>query len=151
MSAVAAWADTVSGRVVGVTDGDTIKVLENERTQHVIRLAGIDAPERGMSFGSRSKQHLSALVFAKEVTVEIGKVDRYGRSVGKIIVNGQDANLAMIEAGLAWHYKAYQGEQTQTDRLKYAEAEELARQTRKGLWLEVQPVPPWVWRKRGQE
>ena len=99
------FTGTVDGQVVGVTDGDTITVLDGQRTQHKVRLAGIDAPEKAQAFGQRSKEHLSSLVFGRQVKVETEKQDRYGRTVGKVLVEGRDANLAMVVAGLAWHYK----------------------------------------------
>jgi endonuclease YncB( thermonuclease family) len=141
-----ALAAIMVGRVVAVTDGDTIKVLDATNVQHVIRLAGIDAPEKKMPFGQRSKQNLSNLVFGKEAVVEGEKNDRYGRLVGKVLVNGQDANLAQIEAGMAWHYKQYQREQSPADRQTYSDAEESAKSKRLGLWADVDPVPPWAWR-----
>ena len=82
----AACAETFLGRVVGISDGDTVTVLDADKTQHKIRLAGIDAPERKMPFGQRSKEHLSDLVFGKDVNVETSKKDRYGRSVAVIFV-----------------------------------------------------------------
>ncbi|MDO8776167.1 MAG: thermonuclease family protein [Burkholderiaceae bacterium] len=140
-------AESIQGKVVGVTDGDTITVLDQSKTQHKIRLSGIDAPERGMPFGQKSKQHLSDLVAGKQVTVEATKIDRYKRSVGKVLVDGHDANLAQVEAGFAWHYKDYQREQSKADRLAYSQAEDLAREASKGLWMDGDPVPPWNWRK----
>ena len=98
----------LNGRVVGVADGDTVTVLDASRQQHKIRLMGIDAPEKRMPYGNRSKQSLSDLIFDRQVQVEYNKKDRYGRTVGKIIVDGVDANLAQIKAGMAWHYKQYQ-------------------------------------------
>lgn len=145
-----AAGEVIQGKVIGVTDGDTITVLDQSKTQHKIRLAGIDAPEKGMPFGQKSKQHLSDLVASKQVIVETTKVDRYGRNVGKVLVDGLDANLAQVEAGFAWHYKDYQREQSVVDRLTYDKAEEAARAARKGLWLDREPVPPWEWRRRGQ-
>lgn len=150
VSQTSANAQTIQGKVVRVADGDTITVLDQSKTQHKIRLAGIDAPEKGMPFGQKSKQHLSDLVAGKQVQVETTKVDRYGRNVGKVIVDGWDANLAQIEAGFAWHYKDYQREQSRADRLAYSQAEDLAREARKGLWLDKEPVPPWEWRRRGK-
>ena len=120
-----AWADILIGRVVSVADGDTITVLDDSKTQHKIRLAGIDAPERKQPFGQRSKELLSDLVFGKTVQVETEKADRYGRQVGKVLIDGRDANLAIIAAGLAWHYKKYQKEQAASDRLLYASAERM--------------------------
>lgn len=80
------------------------------------------------------------------VTVETTKRDRYGRSVGTVLANGLDANLEQIKRGMAWHYKAYEREQSPQDRLAYADAEEVARGARVGLWKDAQPVPPWDFR-----
>jgi endonuclease YncB( thermonuclease family) len=145
--AVIATAGTLSGKVVGISDGDTVTVLDAERRQHRIRLAGIDAPEKRQPFGQRSKEHLSRLVFGREVVVEIGKTDRYGREVGRILTGGLDANLEQVREGFAWHYKAYAREQSTSDRRQYAEAEEGARTSTRGLWRDVSPVPPWEWRR----
>lgn len=142
-----ATAETIQGKVVRVADGDTIMVLDQAKTQHKIRLSGIDAPEKGMPFGQKSKQHLSDLVAGRMVMVETIKVDRYKRNVGKVLLDGQDANLAQVEAGFAWHYKAYQREQSPADRHVYSQAEERAREAKKGLWLDREPEPPWEWRK----
>lgn len=147
-----AAAETYIGRVVGVTDGDTVTVLDSTNTQHKVRLAGIDAPEKKQAFGQVSKQHLASLVFDKTVTIETTKRDRYQREIGKVVVVGCDANLKQLEAGLAWHYKQYAGEQSPADRQSYAAAEVVAQQARKGLWHDANPVPPWDFRhqKKGQ-
>lgn len=147
LAANSAPADTLSGRVVAIADGDTVTVLNASNTQFKIRLMGIDAPEKKQAFGNRSKQSLSSLVFNKQVTVEYNKKDRYGRTVGKIIVDGIDANLEQVKVGLAWHYKQYQREQSEEDRLAYSEAEDKARNARRGLWQEIEPTPPWEYRK----
>lgn len=141
-------ADTLQGRVVGIADGDTVTVLDDSNTQWKIRLMGIDAPEKNQAFGNKSKESLSALVFNEQVTVEYSKKDKYGRTVGKIMVDGIDANLEQIKVGLAWHYKQYQNEQSVKDRLSYAQAEERARAETRGLWFDVDPTPPWDWRKQ---
>lgn len=140
--------ETLQGKVVGISDGDTITVLDGSKAQHKIRLAGIDAPEKSQAFGERSKQHLSDLVFGKTVTVDWNKTDRYGRTVGKVIVNSRDANLGQVSAGLAWHYKQYEKEQSAPDRTSYAQAEIDARNRRIGLWNDATPVPPWDFRHR---
>lgn len=115
--ALHAHAETLTGRTVGVSDGDTITVLDLTNTQHKIRLAGIDAPEKSQPFGQRSKESLSELVFGRTVTVETDKVDRYRRKVGKVRTpEGMDANLEQVRRGLAWHYKEYEQEQTEADR-----------------------------------
>lgn len=136
----------VTGKVVGVYDGDTATVLDADKTQYKFRFNGIDAPEMKMDFGNKSKQHLSDLIFGKEVTVVFNKIDKYGRYVGKILVNGIDANLEQIKAGMAWHYKKYQDEQTPEDREAYAKAEEEARAAKRGLWSMPNATAPWDWR-----
>jgi endonuclease YncB( thermonuclease family) len=140
-------ADTLQGRVVAVTDGDTVKVLDASNTLWKIRLMGIDAPEKKQAFGTQSKSNLSDLIFGKTVTIEYFKQDRYGRTIGKILVDGVDANLQQVKAGLAWHYKKYAKEQSMQDRATYARAEDQARAERRGLWRDAEPAPPWEWRK----
>lgn len=142
-----AWADTVTGRVVGVADGDTITVLDAANQLRKIRLEGIDAPEKSQPFGQCSKQSLSDLVYGKVVKVDTHKSDRYGRQVGKVLIQGVDVNLEQVSRGLAWHYKAYAREQAAVDQSKYASAEDAARSARKGLWRDAAPMPPWDWRK----
>lgn len=144
---IGAWADTITGKVIAVTDGDTIRVLDAQHIQYKVRLAGIDAPESKQAYGARSKTNLSDLVFGKTVTVEFTKHDRYGRVVGKVLHEKVDTDLQQIEVGLAWHYKQYAKEQSMEDRLRYADAENRARAAHLGLWLEVNPVPPWEWRR----
>ena len=116
-------AETLIGRVVGVHNGDTITMLDANRQQHKIRLAGIDAPESKQAFGTRSRQNLSGLVFGKDVAVEWGKRDRYKRIVGKVLVDESsavcafrdcrkslDVGLAQVRDGFAWHYRQYERE-----------------------------------------
>ncbi len=143
-------ADVISGKVVRVADGDTITVLDANLQQHKIRLAGIDAPERRQAFGQRSREFLASMVAAQQVDVETEKTDKYGRSVGKVILEGRDVNLAVVAAGLAWHYKEYENEQTPSDRMLYASAEQEARRFRRGLWLDNAPEAPWDWRHSGR-
>jgi endonuclease YncB( thermonuclease family) len=142
------YADVISGRVVGVADGDTITVLDNTNTQHKIRLGGIDAPEKKQAFGNVSKQSLSDLVYNQQVDVEWHKEDRYGRKVGKVFVNREDANLEQIKRGMAWYYKKYKGELEQSDRISYVQAEQDAQTNRLGLWLDESPIAPWDFRKQ---
>jgi len=141
------FAGTLTGRVVRVTDGDTIVVLDDNNSQHKIRLQGIDAPERGQAYGTKSKEHLSDSVAGKFVVVEYEKRDRYERILGKVLLSGEDMNLEQIRAGLAWHYKKYQNEQTPSDRDLYSEAENEARDAGRGLWHDPEPIPPWEYRK----
>lgn len=156
--AAAAGAATLTGRVVAITDGDTITLLDADRVQHKIRLSGIDAPEKankkvpldvgGQPFGELSKRHLSDLIFNKQVSIEWNKKDRYGRTVGKVIVDGVDANLEQIKAGMAWWYAKYRREQMPADQRLYSEAEQMVREGRVGLWRDIEPVAPWEWRRR---
>ena len=141
------FAAELTGLVVGVSDGDTITVLV-DKTPYKIRLAGIDAPESRQAFGQASKQHLSALVYKKPVTVLWDKKDRYGRTLGKVMVDGTDVCLEQIKAGLAWHYKRYASEQPAQDRANYAAAEDRAKGEQIGLWSDAQPTAPWDWRKK---
>lgn len=130
-----------------MSDGDTITVLDASRKTHKIRLAGIDAPEKGQPFGQRSKQSLSDLVYRQRAQVEWSKADRYGRIVGKVLVDGQDVCLEQIRRGLAWHYRKYENEQALEDRIAYRKVEEAARDDKAGLWFEPRAIPPWEWRK----
>lgn len=144
---VAYATNVLTGRVVGVADGDTITVLDGSNTTHRIRLTGIDAPESKMPWGQKSKQSLSGMVYGKEVSVLWDKTDGYERILGKVMMPWGDVNLAQIEAGMAWHYKHYMNQQPLNDRLAYAEKETTARQQRKGLWADSNPTPPWDWRR----
>jgi len=148
--AAACAADSIQGRVVGVADGDTLTVLDSEKVQHKIRLAGIDAPEKKQAFGNRSKESLSELVFDRLITVETTKNDKYGRAIGKVLVNGQDVNLVQLKRGMAWFYRQYQREQSAEDRRLYDAAEMQAKGDRRGLWVDQDPVPPWIFRHSKQ-
>ncbi len=136
------------GVVVGIADGDTITVLDAERQQHKIRLAGIDAPEKKQAFGQKSKASLSSMVFGKRVTVEWTKHDRYQRIIGVVLINGVDSNLEQVKAGMAWWYRQYAKEQTAPQRAAYETAENQAKAGRVGLWVDANPVAPWEFRHR---
>ena len=139
--AAPAAAGELAGTVVGVHDGDTITVRSDGGTRR-IRLACIDAPELGQSFGSRAKQRLSDLVMRRKVRVDVVDEDDYGRLVGRVFTDDGDANLAMVRAGFAWHYRYHCPRDT-----ALAEAERVARAERRGLWVENDPVPPYRWRR----
>ena len=142
-----ATAATLEGRVVGVSDGDTVTVLTAENRQFKIRLSGIDAPEKKQPFGAFAKESLSRQLFCHAVVVEWTKTDRYGRIVGKVEVDGVDANLEQIREGSAWVYMQYLRELPVEDRRLYLEAERLAKAEHRGLWHDAQPEPPWQWRR----
>ena len=141
-------AATLQGKVVGVADGDTITVLDATNTQHKIRLQGIDAPEKAQAFGQKSKQSLHQLVHSKQVTIEFQKKDKYGRTVGKVVHNGNDVCLEQIKLGMAWHYREYESEQPKEDREIYSQAELSARSQAIGLWKDKHPASPWEFRKK---
>src|SRR5437667_11457485 len=132
-----------SGRVVGISDGDTIKVMHNGKAEK-IRLYGIDCPEKGQAFGQRAKQFTSAMVFGKTVTIQEHGQDMYGRTVGDVILlDGRVLNRELVAAGFAWWYRRYTTHDSTLARL-----EEDARAKKRGLWADPSPVPPWCYRKR---
>lgn len=159
----ASMSASLSGKVVGVSDGDTVTLLDADHKQHKIRVSGIDAPEKAQAFGERSKQHLALLVHAKEVEVQWNKRDRYGRIVGKVLVaevtckapacpKTVDAGLRQINLGLAWWYRDYAKEQSNEDAQRYRLAEEDARTRGVGLWASgAAPTPPWEWRREKKQ
>jgi endonuclease YncB( thermonuclease family) len=145
LGALPAIAQTIQGRVVAVTDGDTITVLDGTNRQHKVRLAGIDAPERRQAFHEASRQNLVRLAHGKRVVVDWYKLS-YKRLVGNVYLEGADIGLAQVTAGMAWHYKRFEGEQTYDARARYTAAEARARYMQIGLWRDKQPIPPWKWR-----
>ena len=145
---LAIQAATLVGKVVGITDGDTITVLDADKTEHKVRLMGIDAPEKSQDFGSASKQALSNYIYQREVTVDYKKFDKYKRIVGKVILGKQDVCLTMIELGMAWHYKDYEKEQSKTDRDLYSQAELKARDSKIGLWQDSKAIAPSAFRHK---
>lgn len=144
-AAVAADAAGFTGKAVSVSDGDTLRVLDDAKQEHTIRLAGIDAPERRQPFGTVARDRLAELTKGKAVAVIAGKPDKYGRTVARIEVEGQDVGHRLVAEGLAWHYVRYSDDAT------LAEAERAARAARRGLWRDPAPVPPWEWRASEKE
>lgn len=141
-------AAQLKGKVVKVSDGDTITVLDSSKKQHRIRLTGIDAPEKKQPFGERSRQSLASMVAGQIVTIEWEDQDRYGRILGKVITpDGQDANLVQIQRGMAWHYKQFEKTRPRNESKAYAAAQEDAKAKAIGLWKDKNQTPPWEWRK----
>ncbi|WP_269514037.1 thermonuclease family protein [Brevundimonas subvibrioides] len=140
-------AVSFEARVVGITDGDTLTVVDAQNQQHTIRLAEIDAPERRQPWGDRSRQTLSTLAFGKTISVRQTDNDRYGRVVARLFVDGSDINRTMVEQGASWAYRRYL-----TDRTLIA-AETRARAQRVGLWSlsDAETVAPWEWRQGVRE
>ncbi len=130
------------GRVIGVTDGDTVKLLTADKQSIKIRLYGIDAPEKSQDFGQASKKYLSGLIYDKDVKVEITDTDRYGRSIGKIYLNDKYINLEMVKSGMAWWYRQYAKHDTEL-----RDAEQIAKELKTGLWIMPNPIEPAIYRK----
>ncbi|WP_164155297.1 thermonuclease family protein [Sandarakinorhabdus rubra] len=135
-------AETLRGKVVGVTDGDTITLLVDGRRQYKIRLGEIDAPEGGQPYGRKSKRILSDLVYGQTISARVTDIDRYGRAVAVLTRGNTNINAEMVKRGGAWAYRRYLSDQ------RYLRWEEQARQARRGLWgLQAdQIMAPWDWR-----
>lgn len=134
----------IEGKVIAITDGDTIKVLDKDKQTFKIRFAEIDAPEKDQPYGQKSKQALSDLIYNKKVKVIQSDIDRYGRVVGYVYFNEQNINLEMVKLGMAWVYTYYSKDE------KFREAENEARAKKIGIWSlqEDQIMPPWEWRRK---
>ena len=133
---------TTSGdKVVGIKDGDTVELLRNGETV-TVRLFGVDTPEKTQAYGQRARQFTSDLAFGKNVRLIVNNTDRYGRTVGTVILpDGRSLNEELVRNGYAWHYKAYSND------LKLANLETDARRYKRGLWQDANPVAPWDYRK----
>lgn len=142
------YAATFQGRVEQVVDGDSIIVLDKSEKRHAVHFKGIDAPELDQQYGRISKKFLSFYLTGKEVVVEHDNADYEGQIIGKVLYKGRDLNLKQIKAGMAWHYKKYQHQQSPADRNAYASGEINAKKVRRGLWRGRERIPPWVWRRR---
>jgi endonuclease YncB( thermonuclease family) len=134
-------AQTFTGKIVRVKDGDTVVAIDKDNTQYTIRLSCIDTPEKKQDFGTKSKEFLASMCFGQEVTIKIKNKDRYGRYIGTLYKEDLNINLQMVKAGYAWVYRAYCND------LRYYKAEKKAKKYKLGLWLQGKPIPPWEFRK----
>ena len=135
-----------SGPVISVLDGDTIEVLHNTRPER-IRLSGIDCPEKGQAFGHRAKQAVSALVFGKDVLLQAQGQDKHGRTLAEVLLSdGTHVNHELVKDGWCWWYQKYARKD-----LVLRQLEQEAREHKKGLWSEPNPVPPWLYRRLRSE
>jgi micrococcal nuclease len=135
------FADEFTGKVVGVSDGDTITVMHLGHAERV-RLYGIDCPEKGQAFGNRAKQFTSQMVFGKEVIVKTHGCDKYNRILGNVFLpDGTNLNQELVKNGLAWWFKRYVKDVT------LAILQEEARAAKVGLWADPHPMAPWEWRR----
>ena len=138
---LSAQTETLEGKVVKIADGDTLTLLTSSNEQVKIRLAGIDTPEKKQPFGNKAKQALANLAFQKQALIEVEVKDRYGRTVGVVFVDGLNVNAELVKQGMAWVYRKY----TDDKRLYTLESE--AKQAKRGLWIDKNPIPPWEWRR----
>lgn len=136
----AAHAEEFSARVIAVLDGDTV-LLVRDGQRIKVRLAMIDAPEKGQEYGSASKRALAELVLRKQVLVTTQALDDYGRTVALLEVVGLNVNEEQVRQGMAWNYSHF----FRDPHYRALQAE--AQQARRGLWMQDQPMPPWKWRK----
>jgi endonuclease YncB( thermonuclease family) len=134
---------SIRGRITGVIDGDTINVLILSKHQIRVRVAFIDAPEKGQAFGQRAKQAMSDLVFGKDVELRPHTIDRYGLLVARVLVDNRDAGLELLKQGLCWVFEHY-GDEAPAE---YRNAQASAQSEKLGLWQDPAPVPPWQWRE----
>jgi len=142
LAPLGASAEQFTGKVVGISDGDTISVLREGKAVKV-RLYGVDAPEKAQAFGTQARKFTGDLVFQRTVTVAIRDTDRYGRLVGEVLLpDGRSLGQELVRAGLAWWYRQYAPHDT-----TLAQLEAEARTAKRGLWADAHPVPPWQWRK----
>jgi len=132
----------MTGKVVSITDGDTLIVRESPTKSITVRLVHIDAPERGQAFGTRARQALGELTYGKEAEVVGISKDRYGRTLGEVFVEGKSINLEMVRLGFAWAYVDFSPPEF------YVSEQAAAKMAGKGLWADKEPEPPWEYRKR---
>ena len=131
--------------VIGISDGDTLTVLNENKQQVKIRLAEIDAPEARQPFGTKSKQSLSELCFGKQAQIKPRVKDRYGRTVARVTCDGVDANAEQVNRGMAWVYRKY----AKDNKLYVLQHE--AKAAKRGLWSDPSPIPPRAWRQQRRQ
>lgn len=132
----------IYGKVVGITDGDTITVLDKDNVQYKIRLAEIDTPEKKQAYGTKAKQILSDKIFGKEIEIEWDTQDRYKRIIGFVFLDSRNINHEMVREGYAWHYKQYSKSKELDGIQLHAQSQRL------GLWQDKNPIPPWEFRSK---
>ncbi|RYG47810.1 nuclease [bacterium] len=129
-------------RVVGISDGDTVRVLTKDKRELKVRLNGIDAPEKTQAFGEKSRQWLAGKVFGKDVQLKSDGLDRYGRTLGTILVGDVNINLQSVKNGWSWWYRQYAAKRTDLQA-----AEQSARAAKVGIWSQPGAIEPWNYRR----
>lgn len=143
----AATISVITGKVIGISDGDTIKILTEDKQELRIRLNGIDCPEKKQAFGTKAKEFTSDLVFGKNVKVISRGTDRYGRVLGEVILeDGRSLNKELLKNGYAWWYEQYAKKEIDLKNLQ-----EQARRDSIGLWKDKEAIAPWEFRKASRQ
>ena len=131
----------ISGKVIGIKDGDTVVILLEGNIQKTLRLAEVDSPENSQPFGKNTKQFTSDQIFGKQINFIETDTDRYGRTIAKIYYDNKYLSEEIIKAGFGWWYYHYSNDKN----LKMLEDE--ASKNKIGLWSDPNSIPPWEWRK----
>ena len=134
-------ATEIVGKVVEVTDGDTIKIIKyldnGQKLFYKVRLMNIDAPKVGQDFSKKSKRMLANLISQQWVYVEANKKDKYGRYIGTVYFDNKNINYEQVKNGMAWVDRKYCNDST------YYDLEKEARDNYRGIWSQPDPIPPW--------
>lgn len=139
---ISVFSETITGKVIYVSDGDTIHLVSNNQ-KYKIRFYGIDTPEKSQEFGLEAKEFTYKRIFGKIVNVDVKDTDRYGRKVGVVhYTNGKDLNFELVKNGYAWWYEKYAKNNQQ---LKMAQ--DYAARNKLGLWVQSNPIAPWDYRR----
>lgn len=135
---------TLTAKVIGIKDGDTVVVLDSLNNQTTLRLAEVDCPEKNQPFGTKAKQFTSDQIYLKTIKYVVTDTDRYGRSIAMIYYDANNKYLSaeIIKAGLGWHYKRY------SKSIELAKLEEIARKNKAGLWIDENALEPSIWRRK---
>ncbi|OBX26816.1 endonuclease YncB(thermonuclease family) [Gelidibacter algens] len=141
LSTLVSNSQTLSGKVIGIMDGDTFKLLTSDSTLVKVRLANIDCPEKKQPFSARAKEFTANAIFGKTVTINIQKTDRYKRYISDVIYDDALSLChELVKHGLAWHYVKYSKDSALQD------LEDRAKDAKVGLWRDPKPIAPWDWR-----
>jgi endonuclease YncB( thermonuclease family) len=147
LMSTAASADSLTGRVVNIADGDTLTLLVG-RQPYKIQIAAIDAPERYQAWGDQSRTNLSRLTLNRTAVANCSRLERWDHQACQVTVNGIDIGLQQIKEGMAWWIRQDAHAQSAEDQSAYESAELMAKMRRLGLWGATNPVPPWEFRGR---
>lgn len=142
-SSISYCQTTLTAKVVGIKDGDTVIVLDSLNNQFTLRLAEVDTPEKSQAFGNKAKQFTSDQIYLKTIKYVVTDTDRYGRSIAMIYYDEDNKYLSaeIIKAGMGWHYKRYSTSK------ELALFEDNAKKNKIGLWVDNNPIEPSEWRK----